>query len=149
MKRALAALFAGGLFGLGLALARMTDPRVVLGFLDVAGAFDPSLAFVLGGAVGVGLVVVPLILRRSKPVLDARFKLPTRDIVDRPLVLGSALFGIGWGLAGYCPGARTGGLCRGCSFGLAAGAGDARRCAAVPLQRAPEFRFQGSGMGLA
>ena len=104
MKRALAALFAGALFGLGLVLARMTDPRVVLGFLDVAGAFDPSLAFVLGGAVGVGLVVVPLILRRGKPLLDFDFKLPLAQAVDRPLVLGSALFGIGWGLAGYCPG---------------------------------------------
>ena len=104
MKHVLAALLSGALFGLGLALARMTDPRVILGFLDVAGAFDPSLAFVLGGAVGVGLVATPWILRRGKPFLDADFRLPLAQAVDRPLVLGSAIFGIGWGLAGYCPG---------------------------------------------
>lgn len=103
MKRILAALFAGALFGLGLALARMTDPRVVLGFLDIAGDFDPSLAFVLGGAVGVGLLATPWILRRARPVLDDDFKLPVSQAVDRPLVLGSAVFGIGWRLAGYCP----------------------------------------------
>lgn len=104
MKRVLVALLSGALFGLGLALARMTDPRVILGFLDVAGDFDPSLAFVLGGAVGVGLAATPLILRRGKPLLDEDFKLPLSQAVDRPLVLGSAIFGIGWGLAGYCPG---------------------------------------------
>ena len=113
MKRVLAALLSGALFGVGLALARMTDPRVILGFLDVAGAFDPSLAFVLGGAVGVGLVAVPLILRRGRPILDSDFKLPLSKTVDRPLVLGAAMFGIGWGLAGYCPGPALVGLAAG------------------------------------
>lgn len=115
MKRVLAALLAGALFGLGLALARMTDPRVVLGFLDVAGAFDPSLAFVLGGAVAVGLVLVPWILRRARPVLDSEFRLPAAQAVDRTLVLGSAIFGVGWGLAGYCPGPALVGLAAGIS----------------------------------
>ena len=113
MKRVLAALLSGALFGLGLALARMTDPRVILGFLDIAGDFDPSLAFVLGGAVGVGLVATPLILRRGRPVLDADFQLPLSQAVDRSLVLGAAIFGVGWGLAGYCPGPALVGLAAG------------------------------------
>ena len=113
MKRVPAALLSGALFGLGLALARMTDPRVILGFLDIAGDFDPSLAFVLGGAVGVGLVATPLILRRGRPVLDADFQLPLSQAVDRSLVLGAAIFGVGWGLAGYCPGPALVGLAAG------------------------------------
>ena len=104
MKRVLAALASGALFGVGLALARMTDPRVVLGFLDVFGAFDPTLAFVLGGAVGTTLLVFRLILRRSRPLLADDFQLPASRVIDRPLLVGAGLFGIGWGLAGYCPG---------------------------------------------
>lgn len=99
-----AAWLAGLLFGLGLVLSRMSDPRVVLGFLDVAGAFDPTLLFVLAGAVGVTAIAFRQVLRRSRPVLDERFHLPTSRTIDARLVLGAAIFGIGWGLAGYCPG---------------------------------------------
>lgn len=99
-----AAWLAGLLFGLGLVLSRMSDPRVVLGFLGVAGAFDPTLLFVLAGAVGVTAIAFRQVLRRSRPVLDERFHLPTSRTIDARLVLGAAIFGIGWGLAGYCPG---------------------------------------------
>ena len=98
------AAMAGVLFGLGLAVAGMTDPGKVLAFLDVAGAWDPSLAFVMGGAVGVTLLGFPLVLRRQQPACAQRFHLPTVTAIDRRLVLGAATFGIGWGLTGYCPG---------------------------------------------
>ena len=104
MKRVLAALLAGALFGVGLVVGRMTDPHVVLGFLDVAGAFDPTLLFVMLGAVGTTAIAFRFVLRRDRPVFDADFHLPTKALVDRDLVVGAALFGIGWGLAGYCPG---------------------------------------------
>jgi hypothetical protein len=103
-QRALAALLAGTVFGVGLALAQMTDPLKVLGFLDLAGAWDASLLFVLGGAVVLATAGYRVVLRRRAPLLDERFHLPTATAIDRPLLLGSALFGIGWGLAGYCPG---------------------------------------------
>lgn len=99
-----AAWLIGLLFGLGLALSRMSDPRVVLGFLDVAGTFDPTLLFVLAGAVGVTAIAFRFVLRRERPVLDERFHLPMSRAIDHRLVLGAALFGVGWGLAGYCPG---------------------------------------------
>jgi uncharacterized protein len=95
---------AGLLFGLGLWLSGMTDPAKVIGFLDVGGDWDPALAFVMGGAVGVTLLAFPWVLRRSRPVLAASFTLPASSSIDRRLVVGSVLFGIGWGLAGYCPG---------------------------------------------
>ena len=104
MKQVLAAAAAGAVFGVGLGLSRMTDPTVVLGFLDLAGDFDPTLVFVMGGAVCVTLVAYRLILRQPHPWLADVFQLPTSSDIDRPLLLGSALFGIGWGLAGYCPG---------------------------------------------
>ena len=100
----LAALFSGALFGLGLALSGMLDPARVQGFLDITGSWDPSLAFVLGGAVTVMFLGLRLIGRLERPALDARFHLPENRTVDRPLVLGSALFGIGWGISGFCPG---------------------------------------------
>lgn len=100
----LAALAAGVVFGIGLTLAQMTDPRKVLNFLDLAGTWDPSLLFVLGGATGLALLAFRFVLRRQAPVFDARFHLPEVTAVDTRLVAGSALFGIGWGLAGYCPG---------------------------------------------
>lgn len=100
-----AALMTGTLFGLGLAVAQMTDPRKVLNFLDVAGRWDPSLLLVLGGATGLSVLAFRFILARRAPLLDAQFHLPPAQArVDLPLVAGSALFGIGWGLAGYCPG---------------------------------------------
>jgi uncharacterized membrane protein YedE/YeeE len=102
--RALAALAAGTLFGLGLAVAQMIDPRKVLGFLDVTGALDPSLLVVLGAAVAVALPGFQLPRRRRTPWLDTRFHPPERRAIDAPLLAGAALFGIGWGLAGYCPG---------------------------------------------
>jgi len=104
MKQNVAALLAGLLFGVGLALSRMVEPAKVIGFLDVAGDWDPSLAFVMAGAVGVTLVAYRLILRRPVPLLAPRFHLPTKRDIDGPLVAGAGIFGIGWGLAGYCPG---------------------------------------------
>lgn len=99
------ALATGTLFGLGLAVAQMTDPRKVLNFLDLSGRWDPSLLLVLGGATGLSLLTFRFILARRAPLLDAQFHLPPPQArVDLPLVAGAALFGIGWGLAGYCPG---------------------------------------------
>lgn len=100
-----AALGSGLLFGFGLALAQMTDPRKVLGFLDIAGSWDPSLALVLGGALGLSLLSFPFILRRSRPVFAERFHVPgSRLWLEPRLLLGAALFGVGWGIGGYCPG---------------------------------------------
>lgn len=97
--------FAAGLvFGLGLWISGMANPRKVLGFLDVTGAWDASLLFVLGGAVGVTLVAFRLVLRRSRPLFAQRFHLPQSSDIDSKLVIGSALFGAGWGIGGYCPG---------------------------------------------
>lgn len=104
MKRVFAALLAGALFGLGLAVSRMSDPTVVLGFLDLFGRFDPSLAFVLAGAVGTTLIGFRLALRRRRPLFADDFQLPSSQAIDAPLVIGAAIFGIGWGLSGYCPG---------------------------------------------
>ncbi|MCW0181681.1 MAG: YeeE/YedE family protein [Zavarzinia sp.] len=104
MARTITALVAGLIFGLGLALAGMTDPAKVIGFLDLAGAWNPALAFVMGAGVIVTFIGYRLVLARPKPVLEAKFQIPTRTDIDAPLVVGAALFGIGWGLAGYCPG---------------------------------------------
>ena len=95
---------AGLLFGLGLALAGMTDPARVLGFLDIFGAWDPTLMFVLGGAVVTTFIGYRLVFRRERPMLGETFQLPTRRDLDARLIGGAALFGIGWGLSGYCPG---------------------------------------------
>ncbi|MCR6498956.1 YeeE/YedE family protein [Shinella sp. CPCC 101442] len=100
----LAALVSSAIFGLGLALSGMLDPARVQGFLDVTGAWDPSLAFVLGGAVTVMFLGLRLIGRLKRPAFDVRFHLPENRAIDRRLVLGSALFGIGWGIGGFCPG---------------------------------------------
>lgn len=99
-----AGLLAGTVFGVGLAWAQMTDPHKVLAFLDIAGDWDPSLLFVIGGAVALALAGYRFVLRRRAPLFDDRFHLPRRSTVDAPLLGGAALFGIGWGLAGYCPG---------------------------------------------
>ena len=98
------ALIAGMIFGIGLGLSQMIDRQRVLGFLDVTGTWDPTLLFVLDGAVGVTVIAFRFVLRRSTPIFDGKFHLPTRTDIDGPLVLGAALFGIGWGIAGYCPG---------------------------------------------
>jgi hypothetical protein len=104
MKRNLASLLAGLVFGFGLALSGMTHPEKVLGFLDVAGKWNAGLLFVLGGAVGVTVVTFRFVLRLNKPVFDKQFFITQETKVDRPLVLGAVLFGIGWGISGYCPG---------------------------------------------
>ena len=104
MNRYLAVVLAGIVFGLGLALSEMTHASKVLGFLDVSGAWDPSLLLVLGGAVGVTAGAFRFILRRPVPLLAERFYLPATQRIDLPLVAGGAIFGVGWGISGYCPG---------------------------------------------
>ncbi len=100
----IAALISGLLFGVGLAVAQMTNPTKVISFLDVTGNWDPSLALVMGAAFFVALLGFKLTAQRAGPLFDEKFRLPTRTDLDKPLVLGAALFGAGWGLAGYCPG---------------------------------------------
>jgi uncharacterized membrane protein YedE/YeeE len=94
----------GLLFGLGLILSGMSDPGKVLGFLDLAGAWDPSLAFVMAGAIAVGLFAFAVARRRTRAVLGGAMELPGARGIDRRLVIGSLVFGIGWGLVGFCPG---------------------------------------------
>lgn len=104
---------AGLLFGLGLAVSGMTDPARVLGFLDIAGAWDPTLMFVLGGAVITTFIGYRLVYMRGRPLFGNSFQLPSKQELDVKLLGGAALFGIGWGLSGYCPGpaiASVGGL---------------------------------------
>ena len=98
------AAIAGLVFGLGLLISGMASPQKVLGFLDLAGPWDPSLALVMGGAIAVGLLGFALVRKRSTSVLGEPMQMPTRKDIDAPLVVGASLFGIGWGLAGYCPG---------------------------------------------
>jgi uncharacterized membrane protein YedE/YeeE len=107
LPRYLISLVCGLLFGAGLALAGMTRPQKVLGFLDVAGHWDPSLIFVLGGAVAIATVAFHFILQRRSPLLAPSFDLPTSKSIDSKLVVGALIFGVGWGLSGYCP--RSGG----------------------------------------
>lgn len=95
---------AGALFGTGLLISGMTQPAKVIGFLDATRGWDPSLAFVMAGAAGVYAVLFRMIRRRMRPWLDLHFHLPTRRDLDMPLVLGAAIFGVGWGLGGLCPG---------------------------------------------
>jgi len=102
--RILVALVAGLVFGLGLLLSGMADPAKVLGFLDLAGRWDPSLALVMAGAVGVGAIAFARARTRTTSLLGADMQLPTKRTLDRRLIAGSALFGAGWGLAGFCPG---------------------------------------------
>lgn len=100
----LIALAAGLLFGIGLIASGMTDPAKIKGFLDVTGAWDPSLAFVMAGAIGVGLVGFALARRRARAWDGEPIALPTRTTLDARLIVGGVLFGIGWGWAGFCPG---------------------------------------------
>jgi len=95
---------AGLLFGLGLMLSGMTDPGKVIGFLDLAGSWDPSLALVMGGAILIGLVAFSIAKKRTTTFFGGMLRLPTNQQMDKPLVIGSLLFGAGWGLAGFCPG---------------------------------------------
>lgn len=112
-RHAWAALVAGLLFGAGLHLSGMTSPGKVLGFLDLLGPWDPSLIGVLGGAVAVSIAGFQWARRQSRPWLDTQFNLVPRSDIDRPLLLGGALFGLGWGLVGYCPGPALAGLALG------------------------------------
>lgn len=104
MKSLLASLLAGLLFGLGLIVSGMANPEKVLGFLDIAGLWDPSLAFVMGGAVIVGTLAFAVARRRTLSFLGLDFRVPGSNRIDKRLVLGSLVFGIGWGIAGFCPG---------------------------------------------
>ena len=105
MPRMIVALVAGMLFGVGLAVSGMVNPAKVVGFLDVAGGeWDPTLIFVMGGALLVTVPAFRMILRRPRPILAAEFALPTKSALDGRLLGGAALFGVGWGLSGFCPG---------------------------------------------
>jgi len=99
-----ASFLAGLVFGLGLIVAGMANPAKVLGFLDLAGAWDPSLALVMGGAVAVGAGAFALMRRRTRTLLGSPVLLPTASRIDRRVLIGSLAFGVGWGLAGICPG---------------------------------------------
>ncbi len=94
----------GLMFAVGLGISQMTQPQKITNFLNITGDWDPSLLLVMVGATGVYFVTHQLILRKPAPLMGQRFQLPTRREIDRPLVLGAALFGIGWGMVGFCPG---------------------------------------------
>lgn len=106
MMKLLFAALAGLLFGIGLIVAGMSNPAKVLSFLDLAGVWDPSLALVMGGGIGVGLPVFAWAKRRERSLLGLPMQLPTKRSLDKHLIGGSLLFGIGWGLAGICRGLR-------------------------------------------
>ncbi len=103
-KSLCAALFAGGFFGIGLLISGMTNPAKVIGFLDVFGLWDPSLSFVMLGAIAVGLLGFSIAKRSKKTLIGETFNLPENKLIDARLLLGSLFFGIGWGLVGVCPG---------------------------------------------
>lgn len=104
MKYSLASLFAGLIFGFGLIVSGMANPEKVLGFLDIAGLWDPSLAFVMGGAIIVGVVAFAVARRRTLSFLGFNIKIPSHTHIDKRLIIGSLMFGVGWGVAGFCPG---------------------------------------------
>ena len=107
------ALLSGLLFGLGLIVSGMSDPAKVLGFLDLAGTWDPSLAFVMGGAILIGSLMFPFATKRNNSILGCPMRLPTTTTIDRRLVVGGLTFGVGWGLAGFCPGPALASLAHG------------------------------------
>jgi uncharacterized membrane protein YedE/YeeE len=104
MQHRISEFLVGLLFGLGLLLSGMADPGKVLGFLDLFGAWDPSLALVMGGAIAVGFFAFAVAKKRTVNFLGGALRLPTSDQIDKRLVIGAVLFGAGWGLAGFCPG---------------------------------------------
>ncbi len=104
MKKYIVAFAGGIIFGLGLCISKMVDPNKIMGFLDVAGNWDPSLLLVMLSALVIVSIGYRLALKREKPVLDQKFYLPTNNQLDIKLILGAILFGVGWGLIGYCPG---------------------------------------------
>ena len=107
------ALIVGLVFGIGLIVSGMTDPAKVQGFLDLAGNWDPSLAFVMGGAILVGLLAFRLAGKRERSLLGDAMRMPTATAIDRRLVLGGLAFGAGWGLGGFCPGPALASLATG------------------------------------
>ncbi|WP_024899783.1 YeeE/YedE family protein, partial [Brucella rhizosphaerae] len=107
------ALASGAIFGFGLSMSGMLDPVRVRGFLDIFGVWDPSLAFVLGGAVIVASIGVQITKRMQHPTFDNSFHVPTRRRIDARLIIGSALFGLGWGIGGFCPGPAVASLSMG------------------------------------
>ncbi len=104
MKLAFSTFIAGAIFGAGLTVSQMVNPSKVIAFLDVTGNWDPSLAFVMGSALIVTFIGYRLVLKGKTPLFADKFRLPTSKDIDPPLILGAALFGIGWGLSGLCPG---------------------------------------------
>ncbi len=113
MAPVISSLAIGILFGAGLSLSEMINPARVIGFLDVAGRWNATLLFVMGGALAVTIPLYPWVLRRPRPLLTPAFSLPTKKVIDPPLILGAAIFGIGWGLSGFCPGPALAGLASG------------------------------------
>jgi uncharacterized membrane protein YedE/YeeE len=104
MLRQLFTLVSGLIFGIGLAVSGMVNPMKVLGFLDFAGSWDPTLMFVMGGGVVVAAIGYRMVFARGRPFFDERFHLPATTVLDARLVVGSAIFGLGWGMTGFCPG---------------------------------------------
>ena len=105
MNRLVSAFLIGGVFGLGITVSGMINPAKVLNFFDIAGTWDPSLIFVMGGGLAIAFAGYRLVFRRRKvPVFETAFALPTKRAIDVELVGGAAVFGIGWGIAGFCPG---------------------------------------------
>jgi len=104
VKQQIVALLTGVLFGVGLSISQMVNPEKVLAFLDITGNWDPSLALVMGGAVAVTLLTFRRILCLPRPLFASHFQIPGNDAIDMPLLGGAAIFGIGWGISGYCPG---------------------------------------------
>jgi len=113
MPRILVALFTGTFFGVGLAVSGMMNPQKVIGFLDVAGDWDPTLIFVMGGALLVTIPAFRVILKRPRPIFADGFALPTKSALDARLLGGATLFGVGWGLSGFCPGPAVAALATG------------------------------------
>jgi uncharacterized membrane protein YedE/YeeE len=110
MTKLISAFLIACVFGFGLSVSEMINPARVVGFLDVTGAWDPTLLLVMAGALAVTVPLFPLVLRRRAPLLEAKFALPAKSKIDGRLLLGAALFGVGWGLAGFCPGPAIAGL---------------------------------------
>jgi uncharacterized protein len=104
MSEILVGLISGFIFGLGLCLSGLADPSVVQSFLDIAGAWNPALLFVMGAGLTVTLIGYRLVFAQGRPLWSQRFSLPTSTAIDAPLISGAVIFGVGWGLAGYCPG---------------------------------------------
>lgn len=132
-RHQLSAFFVGLVFGLGLLISGLANPAKVLAFLDLAGAWDPSLALVMGAAVAVGLVAFQTAGRRTTAVLGGPMRLPSARELDRRLVLGSLAFGVGWGLAGFCPGPAL----------VALGAGELKAVVFVAAMLAGMALFEG------